>query len=72
MIGFIRSRRELENWGWVHCSGFDENDEGWVDLLVTKVRGRYVAIGFIKLRKLYNIGGILGREFKGYLGLKWY
>jgi len=70
MVGLIDSRRELREWGWTHCSGFDEYDRGWIDLLVTKVGDRYIALGLVKSRRgLYNIGGMWGRVFRGNLGL---
>ncbi len=76
MIGFISIPKELNEWGgWVHCSGFDEDEKGWLDLLITKVQNAYLGIGFIKVNgKTINIGRVFGKSFKGYLsidGLRW-
>lgn len=69
MIGLIESRRELSEWGWAHCSGFNENSKYWIDILITRLGSGHIAIGLLKLDKLYNIGGVMGRKFDGSLGL---
>ncbi|MGC9180243.1 MAG: hypothetical protein ACP5GZ_08585 [Vulcanisaeta sp.] len=76
MIGFTSTPRELNEWVWAHCSGFDEDDLGWLDLLVTGIfHNTYLGIGLIKVHnQVINIGGFYGRVFKGSLklnGLKW-
>jgi hypothetical protein len=70
MVGYISSPRELDEWAWAHCSGFDEDPMGWLDLLVTKMGGGYIALGLVRLRgRLMRLGGALGSVFRGRLGL---
>lgn len=71
MIGFISGDKYLDHWVWAHCSGFDEDPKGWMDVLVASPDGRRrVLFGLLRYDdKLVHIGRALGVRYAGDLGL---
>jgi hypothetical protein len=71
MVGYISSKRYLHHWAWAHCSGFEEDAEGWIDLLMASPDGkRNILFGALKYRgNIFKIGGLLGSKFDGEYGL---
>jgi len=67
MIGYISSNRYLHHWVWVHCSGFEEDENGWLDILIASPDGsKEIMFGSIMLYgKLFYIGRIIGSSFNG-------
>jgi hypothetical protein len=67
MIGYISSNRYLHHWVWVHCSGFEEDNNGWLDLLIASPDGtKDVMFGSIMLHgKMFYIGRMIGLPFNG-------
>ncbi|MEM4558331.1 MAG: hypothetical protein QW208_00020 [Acidilobaceae archaeon] len=67
MIGFISGDKYLDHWIWTHCSSFEEDPEGWIDILVASPDGkRRVLFGLLKYdNKLIHIGKILGVNYIG-------
>lgn len=72
MIGHVGGDRYLNHWAWSHCSGFDEDPEGWLDILVASPDGRRrVLFGVVKRgNKVIHVGRIMGSPFRGELGLE--
>ena len=72
MIGYVSGDRYLHHWAWSHCSGFDEDPDGWLDILVASPDGRRrVLFGMVKHEgKLLHVGRIMGAPFRGELGLE--
>lgn len=67
MVGYISSDRYLHHWVWVHCSGFDEDISGWIDILIASPKGeKNILFGALRYRnKTYRIGGLRGSKFMG-------
>jgi hypothetical protein len=67
MIGFTASDRYLHGWVWTHCSGFNEDANGWFDLMVASPsENRWIAFGAIKVDdRLIKLGGLMGETFRG-------
>jgi hypothetical protein len=71
MIGYISGDRYLDHWLWYHCSGFEEDMNGWVDILVASPNGKQkVLFGLLKYNKsIIHIGRLIGIPYKGELEL---
>ncbi len=66
-IGYISSSRYLHHWIWLHCSGFEEDKNGWLDMLIASPDGsKEIMFGSIKVHdKLFYIGRLIGTPFNG-------
>lgn len=71
MIGYITSDRYLHHWVWVHCSGFEEYSDAWLDLLIASPDGgKEILFGALKYGgRVFRIGGLSGSKFDGEYGL---
>ena len=71
MVGYIASNRYMHHWVWGHCTGFDGDPSGWLDILMVSPDGvKEIVFGALKyLGKVYRIGGLMGSSFLGSYGL---
>ncbi len=72
MIGYISGDRYLDHWLWYHCSGFEEDTNGWIDILVASPNGKQrVLFGLLKYDgNIISIGRLVGVPYKGELKLE--